>query len=275
MKLTLIFTLLLMSAWVGPAAAFNFFELEVYPATTEGKGLHELESLNSFVPAGRDREGHSGAGEEDDPKRHHLLRNSVEYNYGLTDKIDVALYLDTEKPNGEDVEFGGFRARARGSLWERGRYPVDLGWYFEVEMPAQEEETQVELEFRPIISRDFGRFTIDLDPVFELPTVTEERRTLEFNYLTRLGYRLSRVFSPALEFYGSLGQIRSIDPSREQEHYIFTVANLRVGGVNMQVGPGFGLTRAIDSLIVKFNVDYEFTIPCRGRAPEHGGRWPP
>ena len=110
MKLTLIFTLLL-SAWAWPAAALNFFELEVYPATTEGQGLHELESQSSFVASGRDREGHRGAGEEDDPQRHHLLRSSLEYNYGLTDKIDVALYLDTEKPNGEDVEFGGFRAQ--------------------------------------------------------------------------------------------------------------------------------------------------------------------
>src|SRR5262245_34979210 len=261
MKLTLIFTLLLMSAWVGPAAAFNFFELEVYPATTEGQGLHELESLNSFVPAGRDREGHSGAGEEDDPKRHHLVRSTVEYNYGLTDKIDLALYLDTEKPNGEDVEFGGFRARARGGLWERGRYPVDLGWYFEVEMPAQEEETQVELEFRPIVSRDFGRFSIAVDPIFELPTVSEERRTLEFNYSASLFYSLSRVFSPSIEFYGGLGQIRAIDPSREQEHYIFPLANFRLGDVRMQVGPGFGLTRGSDSVLVKFNIEYEFVIP--------------
>jgi hypothetical protein len=260
MKLILIFTLLLI-AWAWPAAALNFFELEVYPATTEGQGLHELESQNSFVASGRDRAGHRGAGGAEDPRRHHLERSSLEYNYGLTDKIDVALYLDTEKPNGEDVEFGGFRARARGALWEQGRYPVDLGWYFEVEMPAQEEETQVELEFRPIISRAFGRFTIDLDPMFELPTVTQERRTLEFNYATRIGYRLSRAFEPSLEFYGSIGQIRAIDPSREQEHYIFPVANFHVGGVKMQVGPGFGLTRGSDSVIVKFNVEYEFTIP--------------
>src|SRR5262249_56615355 len=86
MKLTLIFTLLL-NAWAWPAAALNFFELEVYPATTEGQGLHEIESHSSVVANGRDREGHRGAGEEEDPARHHLVRSTVEYNYGLTDKI--------------------------------------------------------------------------------------------------------------------------------------------------------------------------------------------
>lgn len=266
MKLQVIIALLMLV--VSPAGAFNFFELEVYPATTEGRGLHEIESLNSFVANGSDREGHRGGGgdeeeegeDEEGAPRHHLFRSSLEYNYGLTDKIDVALYVDLQKPNADDVEFAGFRARARGGLWERGRFPVDLGWYFEAEVPAHE-ESLLELEFRPIVSRDFGRFTIDIDPIFELPTISEERRTLEFGYASRLGYRLSQRFEPSIEFYGSVGQIRAIDSSREQEHYIFPVANFHAGNIKLQVGPGFGLTRGSDSVVVKANFEYEFTVP--------------
>jgi hypothetical protein len=260
MKLQVIFVLL--GALIAPPArAFNFFELEVYPATTEGQGLHEIESQSSFVASGRDREGHRGVeAEEDEGRRHHLFRSSLEYNYGLTDMIDVALYVDFQKPNAEDVEYAAFRARARGSLWERGRFPLDLGWYVEAEVP-NEGETDLELEFRPIISRDIGRFTIDVDPIFDLPTVSEERRTLEFAYATRLGYRLTQHFEPSVEFYGSLGQIRAIDGSQESEHYIFPVANFHFGGLKFQVGPGFGITRASDSVIVKFNLEYEFAIP--------------
>ena len=51
-----------------PAYALNFFELEVYPATTEGKGVHEVENITTFVANGVDAE------------RHRLLRTSFEYN---------------------------------------------------------------------------------------------------------------------------------------------------------------------------------------------------
>jgi hypothetical protein len=242
-----------------PACALNFFELEVYPATTEGKGIHELENTTSFVA-----NGNAGTAEEGDVPRHRLLRTSIEYNYGLTDKIDVATYLDLQRPNEGDVEYAGSRVRARGALWEKGQYPVDLGWYVEAEMP-HDAPSDLEFDFRPLLSRDLGRFSVDLNPGFELPTVTSERRTLEFSYAARVYYRLSRNLTPGVEFYGSIGQIRAIDPSREQEHYVFPVLYGRLArSVNWVVGPGFGLTRGSDPVLLKLGIEYEFTLGGRG-----------
>ena len=241
-----------------PAAALNFFELEVYPATTEGQGVHEIENLTSFVANGRKPTDGELEGEE--ARRHRLLRTSLEYNYGLTDKIDIAAYLDLQRPNGEDVEYAGSRVRVRGALWDKGRFPVDLGWYLEAEMP-HDAPSDLELEFRPLISRDFGRFSLDLNPAFELPTVTEERRTLEFNYAARVYYRASRDLQPGVEFFGGAGQIRRFDPGREQEHYVFPVVYGRpFRGWKFGFGPGFGLTRGSDPVLLKLHVEYEFTV---------------
>src|SRR5207245_1922928 len=74
--------------------------------------------------------------------------------------------------------------------------------------------SQLELEFRPIVSRDIGRFSVDMNPMFELPTVTSERRTLEFNYGARVYYRLSRNLVPGVEFLGDDGQIRRFEAAR-------------------------------------------------------------
>jgi len=250
-------------ATAAPAAALNFFELEVYPATTEGKGLHEIETTDSFVANGRA----SRFDEEDEPTRHRLLRSSLEYNYGLTDHIDLAAYLDLQRPNGADVEYAGMRFRARGALADKGEYPVDLGWYIEAEVPHNT-GSDLELDFRPLLSRDFGRFSLDLNPAFELPTVSTERRTLEFNYAARVYYRLSRNFVPGVEFYGDIGQIRAIDGSRDQEHYVFPVVYGRVTrGLKFVAGPGFGLTRASDPVILKLGVEYEFTLGGQGTVP--------
>ena len=130
MRTTFIFVTVasLLSAAV-PAPALNCFELEVYPATTEGQGLHEVENLTTFVAQGRRPNEKEAEGEE--PRRHRLLRTTVEYNYGLTDKIDVAAYTDLERLNGDELEYAGSRVRARGGLFEKGRFPLDLGWYIE------------------------------------------------------------------------------------------------------------------------------------------------
>src|SRR5690242_12427989 len=128
-RFLLVSALVALLVFADPAAALNFFELEVYPATTEGKGLHEIENNSSFVANGRRPTDEELEGEE--PRRHRLFRTSLEYNYGLTDKIDVAAYLDLDKPNGDEFEYAGTRVRARGAFWDKGRFPVDLGWYFE------------------------------------------------------------------------------------------------------------------------------------------------
>jgi hypothetical protein len=258
-------TLVALASVPATAASLNFFELEVYPATTEGQGLHEVENLTTLVANGRRPTGEEVDGEE--PLRHRLLRTSVEYNYGLTDKIDVAAYTDLARENGDELEYAGSRFRARGGLFEKGRYALDLGWYVEAEVPHRG-ESDLELEFRPIVSRDIGRFSVDLNPSFELPTVTAERRTLEFNYGARVYYRLSPNLAPGIEFFGALGQIRRPDAARAQEHYVFPVLYGRLARrLRFVAGPGFGLTRASDPVILKLMVEYEFTLPAGGGGP--------
>ena len=123
-----------------------------------------------------------------------------------------------------------------------------------------DQPSDLELEFRPLVSRDLGRFSLDLNPSFELPTVSEERRTLEFNYAARVYYRLSRTLQPAVEFFGGIGQIRDVESSQAQQHYVFpSLYGEVVRGLKFALGPGFGLTQASDQVIVKFVVEYEFT----------------
>jgi hypothetical protein len=247
------------------ARALNFFELEVYPATTEGKGLHELSSLSTFVANGRTPSEEEREGEE--PIRHRLFRTSLEYNYGLTDKVDIAAYIDLQHENSQEFEYAGSRFRMRGSFWEKGRFPIDLGWYVEAELPHNT-ESDLEFDVRPILSRDFGKLSIDLNPGFELPTVSEERRTLEFNYSARAYYRLSPVIAPAIELYGGIGQIRDVDASREQEHYVFPVVYGKLfDGLKLAVGPGFGLSRGSDKVILKAQIEWEFTVGGGGVSP--------
>ena len=138
--------LLLIAA--NASAQVDPFEFEVYPYQTEGKGMVELESLNSFVPNGHN---HGGAGTSaGDFASQAMYRTAFELTYGLTDHLEAAAYLNLAHPNADSFQYAGSKFRVRGSLFEQGELPVDLGWYLELEWhrTPQFDDNQLELEFK-------------------------------------------------------------------------------------------------------------------------------
>lgn len=238
-----------------PARALNFFELEVYPYQTEGAGVAEFESLNSIAPKGHHR-GDEGAFPTDS-----LYRSSLEATYGFGEKIEAAAYLDLVHPDGASMQYAGSRYRLRGSLFEKGEMPLDLGWYAELEWRRTPEfgDNQLEVDLRPILERDVGRITVSVDPIFEKALAGPDRkRGFEFDYAAKTSYRWAALLSPGLEFYGDIGHIDDSDPLARQQHYIFPVVDMHLPGrVNANLGVGFGLTRASDRIIVKINLELE------------------
>ena len=189
------------------------FEFEVYPYHTVGAGVAELESLNSFVAKGH-TEGDSGLSSGDLPSDL-MYRTAFELTYGLTDKIEAAAYLNLAHPNGEAFRYAGSKFRLRGSLFEQGELPVDLGWYVELEWhkTPQFDGTELELEFKPLIEKDIGRFEVDVNPIFEKALNGEEQHLgVEFGYAAALYYNYWRELSPGVEFYGGIGLIDDADP---------------------------------------------------------------
>lgn len=237
------------------------FEFEVYPSQTEGQGILELESLNSFVPKGHHGEGGTSAGELPSDS---MYRTAFELEYGLTDKLEAAAYLNLAHSSGGSLQYAGSKYRMRGSLFEQGELPVDLGWYAELEWwrTPEIDDQQLELELRPIIEKDIGRWSFILNPKFEKILVGPDRnKGFEFGYANKISWRLSRYFSPGLEFYGGIGLIDDSDPLHQQQHYIFPVVDMFLpGAVHINFGAGFGLTRGSDRVITKLNIELEHYV---------------
>ena len=235
------------------------FEFEVYPSQTVGKGVVELESLNSFVPDGHS-EGDAGTSSGTFPSQD-MYRTAIEVTYGLTDKIEFAAYLNLARPNAASLQYAGSKYRLRGSLFEQGELPVDLGWYVELEWnkTPQFDDEDLELELKAIIEKNYGPFEIDLNPKFEKALVGPgSSEGFEFGYAAGLYYNFRRWLSPGLEFYGGVGLMGDPDPIQEQQHYIFPVIRGEFpGGIEYTFGPGIGLTRGSDQVIVKLNIELE------------------
>jgi hypothetical protein len=246
-----------------PAAAMaqvDPFEFEVYPYQTTGHGVLEIESLNSVVADGHS-ESDAGTSSGEFPSNH-MYRTALEVTYGLGQKLEVAAYLNLAHPNGEELQYAGSKFRLRGSLFEQGQLPVDLGWYAELEWnrTPQFDDSELELDLRPIIEKDIGRFALALNPKFEKAIFVgpDKNKGFEFGYVAGLYYSTLRWLSPGVEFYGGIGLLDDSDPLHEQQHYIFPVLRGELpGGLEYNLGPGIGLTRGSDQVIVKFNIELE------------------
>ncbi len=263
LKLCALLLALALCFLVSPVRAqVDPFEFEVYPYQTEGPGVLELESLNSFVPNGH-HEGENGTSAGVYPSDS-MFRTALELTYGLTDKVEAAAYLNLAHPNAASFEYAGSKYRLRGSLFEQGEMPVDLGWYAELEWwrTPEFDSQELELDLKPIIEKDLGRFLLILNPIFEKALVGPGRnRGLEFGYANKVSWRLAPYFSPGLEFYGGSGLIDDSAPLSAQQHYIFPVVDMWFpGGVRLNFGAGFGLTHGSDRVITKLNLEIEHFV---------------
>jgi hypothetical protein len=235
------------------------WEFEVYPYATEQRGMVELEMLNGVVPNGHNTPG-SGLSLGTFPSQGSWF-NSLELTYGVTDRIEAAAYIDNTQVSGHGYWYSGSKFRLRGRLFDEGVLPVDLGWYAELEWHKidQFDDAELEIEFKPIIEKDIGRFTFNFNPIFEKPiTGPDKNRGFEFGYANGMYYRWMRYLSPGVEFYGGIGLIDDNDQLSDQQHYIFPVAWGELPrGIEYSIGPGFGLTRNSDHVLLKFNLELE------------------
>ncbi|HEY6394785.1 MAG TPA: hypothetical protein VIX12_05155 [Candidatus Binataceae bacterium] len=242
------------------AAGVDPWEFEVYPYATENRGVMELETDNAVVPNGHNQGG-DGTAAGTYPSQG-TWYNQFELTYGLTDRIEAAAYLNLALTPRHGYQYAGSKYRLRGRLFDEEVLPVNLGWYLELEWhkTPQFDSDELEVEFRPIIEKDIGRFSIMINPQFEKPIFVgpDKNKGFEFGYANGLYYRWMRYLSPGIEFYGGSGLIDDSDPLHEQQHYIFPVMWGELPhGIEYSVGPGFGLTRGSDRVIVKFNLELE------------------
>jgi hypothetical protein len=241
------------------AAQIDPWEFEVYPYATEPRGMLELETDNAIVNNGHSH-GYDGTA-AGGLRSQGMWYNSYELTYGLTDRIEAAAYLNLAQVSGDDFWYAGSKYRLRGRLFNEDTLPIELGWYLELEWhkaPQYDNDT-LELEMRPILEKDIGRFSFLANPTFEKVLVgPDQNEGFQFGYSTGIYYRWIRYLSPGVEFYGAVGNIDDNTQFRQQQHYVFPVIWGELPhGIEYNIGPGFGLTAGSDHVLLKFNLGLE------------------
>jgi hypothetical protein len=241
----------LAAAVMGPRAALalDAFEIQVYDGTANPAGTPGLELHVNDVVSG------STTAPAPELAPNHQAHFTLEPSYGVAPFWELGAYLQTAlRPDGT-FELAG--AKARSKLVTPPSWSANLRLGVNVELsdvPRRYEAEQWGLEIRPIAARDVGRFSFAVNPIVGIP-LTGGPAT--FEPAAQALFLFPGLASLGLEYYADLGDVASFSRARDQQHYLFEVANLlRVRNVELNVGVGEGLTAASNPFVAKLILGY-------------------
>jgi hypothetical protein len=204
---------------------------------------------------------------DSDPAKNDAEAQKLSIGYGLTSWWFVEVYGAWARDPGGSTHFDGTEWESVFQLTEPGEYWANFGLLAEYERVANRKSDSDEIVIGPLIERDFGPVTADLNLMFTRqigPNITE--RGIGFGYRLQTRWRLLPQFQPGIEAYGDLGPIGAVNPLREQQHLIgpaiqgrFTLGSIP-GNLQYNAGYLFGLTRGSPGGAVKLVLEYELPL---------------
>lgn len=241
----------------GAAEARSYHK--TYGYKTLDKGEAELVYWSEYVAASGNKMPYFGKGVD----RKGLWSNTFEVEYGVTDRFNMAAYVDTESPSGEDTKVVQAHAvLGRYRLFEKGERFFDTTLYVEYYMPrvAWQGVSKERLETRVILQKDFGDIHLMLNPKFEKvisgPNVTEG---MELEYAAGIYKTMSPVLELGWEAYGNeIGSPVDLKDKKDQMHDMGPTAIYKITkALTVNATLLFGLTEAADDTTVRAIFEYE------------------
>jgi hypothetical protein len=180
-----------------------------------------------------------------------------------TDNLSLGfILLSGVRPGGPgNLEYAGWRVLPYFYVPESWGLPLLLGLVteFSFQQTVYEPNSR-RVEVRPILEKSFGKFQFDFNPVFERALHGPDTATgWHFEPAARLAYNPEARFSPALEYYSSLGSLPQLSPLDRQFHQILPGGDLKISRrLVWSFGVGGGLTSEGSRRVYKTRLEFLF-----------------
>jgi hypothetical protein len=231
------------------------YEIQVYSSETVPKGNTMLELHSNFSVNGQ-TETVNGV-----LPTHHMLRETIEITHGFTENFEIGFYLFNAIGSDNRTAYVGSHIRPRISVPKRWNWPVGVSLSTEIgyQKPAYSEDDWT-VEIRPIIDKQLQNLYISFNPTFE-KSLHGYNSNIGFVFSPdlKVGYNITKMIAPGLEYYGSIGPLSNIPPVQQQQQQIFAVVDLDFSPYwEFNAGYGWGLTQSTDQGIFKVILGYRF-----------------
>jgi hypothetical protein len=266
--------LLLAALCLTPRArATDAFEIQVYDGTANEPWQPGLElHLNHIA---------SGLKEPSAPEiaPHRQTHMTLEPSLGILPWWELGAYLQTAIVPDSGFEWAGAKLRSKFVTPPKWHEHVRLGVNLEVSLvPHRFERDRWGTEARPIAAWESERFLFVINPIVATPLGGDGFRDgPELEPAAKAAVKIAEIVGLGFEYYAGLGPIASgFAPWREQEHYLYEVADLlAIDALELNLGVGEGLTEASNPLVIKMIVGYVFDTPAQPSAARSAWRRAP
>lgn len=142
---------------------------------------------------------------------------TVGFGYGVNAWWFTEAYVKYAKAGSDSLKYDAFEWENKFQLTETGKYPVDVGFITEIEIPRDSDEG-IEIKVGPLFQTEFGKLQLNGNVLFEKRFDAAASSPTEAGYQWQAKYRLQPHFEYGLQGFGSLGKWNDWDSASEQSH---------------------------------------------------------
>ena len=229
------------------------YEIQVYGSQTVQKKYTMVELHSNFTFDGS-RKINNGV-----LPTNHILHETIEITHGVTDFLEVGFYFFNAIGNDNRTAYVGSHIRPRVMLPEKYHFPLGLSLSAEIGYQKRDySQDDWTLEIRPIIDKKINLLYLSFNPTFDKSLHgANVKNGFNFSPDAKVSYDITKVFSPGLEYYGSIGNLNSLLPYNEQQHQLFFSLDLNINpDWELNFGYGLGFTTSTDKSILKCIIGY-------------------
>ncbi len=187
-----------------------------------------------------------------------VVGHEIELKYGFGPRDSLGLYVVLEDTNGVSLDVKRYKSEWIHQLYEQGERFIDLATYLEYQI--NNDPTRADkVEFKALLEKSTTDFSITGNLVLEKELGVNATDGTEIGYALRAAGRWSPRVIPALEAFGSLGEVRNPKSLSLQGHLLGPVVNIYLSKrIVWQVGLLWGLTSGSDDLRAKSQLSWEW-----------------
>ena len=246
--------LLLLLCYAPQVSAQDPFEIHIYEYEPLSWRSYSLEAHLNFDPQGNALRDGSLL------PTHNQTHLTLEPTFGLSENFAVGfMFLNAWEP-GYSPQFAGWRVLPHFYAPESWHLPVHVGFVAEFSFQnARYEENTRRVELRPILDREFSRWQIVFNPVFERALHGPGTRR-GWNFEPEMLLRLKRPgLSPSVEYYGGIESINVHPRAQPEVHQLFLGGDWRVTPIfSVNMGVGFDLGPRGPGLVLKSRFEWDW-----------------
>lgn len=188
---------------------------------------------------------------------------SIGLGYGVSNWWFTEFYGKWHKEPGDQSSFDAWEWENKFQLTETGKYPVEVGFVFEIERPKDRSEGY-EYKWGPLFQSDItSHVQANLNVLVEKHIQASTPSKAELGYQWQLKYRLQPDFEYGVQGLGELGPVSNWSPKDEQIHKLGPAifGRVRTGQhefIKYNAAVLFGATSSTPNTTLRLQAEYEF-----------------